>query len=204
MGQFAQKICIGVQNSKLGAEWEQRRKAPGILLPGVKFIYVLLIISNLGTKHAGFLPLTEVTDDPSVKPEEMFKVGDEIEVFVVRVNDQEGVCQVSRKKLEGMKVWDDMAAWCEEKVTVIGPDEYMGDIMGDITKRRGRILSMDAVGVKKCIVAEVPAAEMHKYATDLRSMTQSRGEYRSRFERYEEAPMDVQKRIIDARAAENK
>ena len=91
-----------------------------------------------------------------------------------------------------------------DHVEVLIPDKYMGDIMGDITKRRGRILSMDAVGVKKCIVAEVPKAEMHKYATDLRSMTQSRGEYRSRFERYEEAPMDVQKRIIEARAAENK
>ena len=89
-----------------------------------------------------------------------------------------------------------------EHVEVLIPDKYMGDIMGDITKRRGRILSMDAVGVKKCIVAEVPTAEMHKYATDLRSMTQSRGEYRHRFERYEEAPMEVQKRIIDARAAE--
>lgn len=89
-----------------------------------------------------------------------------------------------------------------EHVEVLIPDKYMGDIMGDITKRRGRILSMDAVGVKKCIVAEVPTAEMHKYATDLRSMTQSRGEYRHRFERYEEAPMDVQKRIIDARAGE--
>ncbi|MBR2383171.1 MAG: elongation factor G [Anaerotignum sp.] len=89
-----------------------------------------------------------------------------------------------------------------EHVEVLIPDKYMGDIMGDITKRRGRILSMDAVGVKKCIVAEVPTAEMHKYATDLRSMTQSRGEYRHRFERYEEAPMDVQKRIIEARAAE--
>ncbi|MBR3910079.1 MAG: elongation factor G, partial [Anaerotignum sp.] len=81
-----------------------------------------------------------------------------------------------------------------DHVEVLIPDKYMGDIMGDITKRRGRILSMDAVGVKKCIVAEVPTAEMHKYATDLRSMTQSRGEYRHRFERYEEAPMDVQKR----------
>lgn len=89
-----------------------------------------------------------------------------------------------------------------EHVEVLIPDKYMGDIMGDITKRRGRILSMDAVGMKKCIVAEVPTAEMHKYATDLRSMTQSRGEYRHRFERYEEAPMDVQKRIIEARAAE--
>lgn len=89
-----------------------------------------------------------------------------------------------------------------EHVEVLIPDKYMGDIMGDITKRRGRILSMDAVGMKKCIVAEVPTAEMHKYATDLRSMTQSRGEYRHHFERYEEAPADVQKRIIEARAAE--
>ena len=89
-----------------------------------------------------------------------------------------------------------------EHVEVLIPDKYMGDIMGDITKRRGRILSMDAVGMKKCIVAEVPTAEMHKYATDLRSMTQSRGEYRQHFERYEEAPMEVQKKIIEARAAE--
>lgn len=89
-----------------------------------------------------------------------------------------------------------------EHVEVLIPDKYMGDIMGDITKRRGRILSMDAVGMKKCIVAEVPTAEMRKYATDLRSMTQSRGEYRHHFERYEEAPMEVQKKIIEARAAE--
>ena len=89
-----------------------------------------------------------------------------------------------------------------EHVEVLIPDKYMGDIMGDITKRRGRILSMDAVGMKKCIVAEVPTAEMHKYATDLRSMTQSRGEYRHHFERYEEAPMEVQKKIIETRAAE--
>ena len=89
-----------------------------------------------------------------------------------------------------------------EHVEVLIPDKYMGDIMGDITKRRGRILSMDAVGMKKCIVAEVPTAEMHKYATDLRTMTQSRGEYRHHFERYEEAPMEVQKKIIEARAAE--
>ena len=82
-----------------------------------------------------------------------------------------------------------------EHVEVLIPDKYMGDIMGDITKRRGRILSMDAVGMKKCIVAEVPTAEMHKYATDLRSMTQSRGEYRHHFERYEEAPMECRRTV---------
>lgn len=87
-----------------------------------------------------------------------------------------------------------------EHVEVLIPEKYMGDIMGDINKRRGRILSMDAVGNKKCIVAEVPTAEMHKYATDLRSLTQSRGDYRHHFKRYEEAPMEIQKKIIAARA----
>ena len=75
-----------------------------------------------------------------------------------------------------------------EHVEVLIPEKYMGDIMGDINKRRGRILSMDAVGNKKCIVAEVPTAEMHKYATDLRSLTQSRGDYRHHFLRHEESP----------------
>ena len=75
---------------------------------------------DLGTKHAGYIPYDEVSADPTVKPEDILKVGDEIEVFVVRVNDQEGTCQLSRKKLEGMKIWDDMAAWCEEKATIEG------------------------------------------------------------------------------------
>ncbi|HIT33496.1 MAG TPA: bifunctional 4-hydroxy-3-methylbut-2-enyl diphosphate reductase/30S ribosomal protein S1 [Candidatus Faecousia intestinigallinarum] len=73
---------------------------------------------DLGAKHAGYIPYDEVSADPSVKPEDVLKVGDEIEVFVVRVNDQEGTVQLSRKKLEGMKVWDDMAALCESRETV--------------------------------------------------------------------------------------
>ena len=73
---------------------------------------------DLGTKHAGYIPYDEVSADPAVKPEQILNVGDEIEVFVVRVNDQEGTVQLSKKKLDGMKVWDDMAAWCEEKATV--------------------------------------------------------------------------------------
>lgn len=84
-------------------------------------------------------------------------------------------------------------------VEVTIPDKYMGDIMGDINKRRGRILSMNPENEKKVIVAEVPIAEMQKYATDLRSMTQGRGSYEYYFERYEEAPMDVQKKIIESR-----
>ena len=73
---------------------------------------------DLGTKHAGYIPYDEVSADPSVKPEDILKVGDEIEVFVVRVNDQEGTCQLSKKKLDGMKIWDELSAWCEEKSVV--------------------------------------------------------------------------------------
>ena len=89
---------------------------------------------DLGTKHAGYIPYDEVSADPSVKPEDILKVGDEIEVFVVRVNDQEGTCQLSRKKLEGMKVWDDMAAWCEEKTTVDGTitEENKGGLVATV------------------------------------------------------------------------
>ena len=75
---------------------------------------------DLGTKHAGYIPYDEVSTDPSVKPEDILKVGDEIEVFVVRVNDQEGTVQLSKKKLDGMKVWDEMATYVDEKTTVEG------------------------------------------------------------------------------------
>jgi len=89
---------------------------------------------DLGTKHAGYIPYDEVSADPSVKPEDVLKVGDEVEVFVVRVNDQEGTCQLSRKKLEGMKVWDDMATWCEEKTTVEGTvtEENKGGLVATV------------------------------------------------------------------------
>ena len=75
---------------------------------------------DLGTKHAGYIPYDEVSADPSVKPEDILHVGDEIEVFVVRVNDQEGTVQLSKKKLDGMKIWDDMATYVEEKTTIEG------------------------------------------------------------------------------------
>ena len=73
---------------------------------------------DLGTKHAGYIPYDEVSADPAVKPEDILHVGDEIEVFVVRVNDQEGTVQLSKKKLDGLKIWDDMAAFAEDKTTI--------------------------------------------------------------------------------------
>ena len=75
---------------------------------------------DLGTKHAGYIPYDEVSADPSVKAEDILKVGDEIEVFVVRVNDQEGTVQLSKKKLDSLKIWDDMTAYAEEKTTIEG------------------------------------------------------------------------------------
>ena len=89
---------------------------------------------DLGTKHAGYIPYDEVSADPSVKPEDILKVGDEIEVFVVRVNDQEGTCQLSKKKLDGMKIWDDLAAWCEEKTVVdaVVTEENKGGLVATV------------------------------------------------------------------------
>ncbi|MBQ2029092.1 MAG: elongation factor G, partial [Clostridia bacterium] len=83
-------------------------------------------------------------------------------------------------------------------VEVLVPDEYMGDIMGDMNKRRGRIMGMNQVDGLQQVVAEVPIAEMFKYATDLRSMTQARGSFTMKFERYEEVPGDVAKKIIES------
>ena len=82
-------------------------------------------------------------------------------------------------------------------VEVLVPDEYMGDIMGDMNKRRGRIMGMNQVDGLQQLVAEAPLAEMFKYATDLRSMTQARGSFSMRFERYEEVPASVAQKIIE-------
>lgn len=89
------------------------------------------------------------------------------------------------------------------KVKITIPDEYMGDIIGDMNKRRGRILGMNPVkGKKQEVEAEVPYAELYEYSTDLRSMTQARGEYTMAFERYQEAPKEVQDKVIAEREKE--
>ena len=83
----------------------------------------------------------------------------------------------------------------EIKITV--PEEYMGDIMGDLNKKRGRIMGMEpAEGGKQIINAEAPLSEMFKYATELRSMTQARGEFVMKFTRYEEVPSAFADKVI--------
>ena len=89
---------------------------------------------DLGTKHAGYIPYDEVSTDSSVKPEDVLKVGDEIEVFVVRVNDQEGTVQLSKKKLDGLKVWDEMADYVENKTTIdaVITEENKGGLVANV------------------------------------------------------------------------
>ena len=91
------------------------------------------------------------------------------------------------------------------KVTVVCPEEYTGDIIADCTKRRGMILNQGATPDGETLIeAEVPMAEMLKYATELRSMTKGRGTYVIDFDRYEQAPQNVTDKVVAATAAERK
>ena len=75
---------------------------------------------DLGTKHAGYIPVSELTDDPTAKVEDLVKVGDEIETFVVRVNDQEGVVTLSKKRLDVVKGWEEIEAARENETVMEG------------------------------------------------------------------------------------
>ena len=83
------------------------------------------------------------------------------------------------------------------EIEVIVPDEYMGDVMGDISSRRGKILGMDSDGHFQIIKANVPLVELHKYSSQLRSLTQGRGAHKSKFSYYEEVPKEVEQKVID-------
>lgn len=82
------------------------------------------------------------------------------------------------------------------EVEVVVPDEYMGDVMGDLSSRRGRILGMDPKGSNQVVRAEVPLAELHKYSTTLRSFTQGRGSHTRKFVRYDEMPKEEERKVI--------
>ena len=82
------------------------------------------------------------------------------------------------------------------KVEVVMPEEYLGDIMGDITSRRGRVEGMEARGNAQVVSAQVPLSEMFGYATSLRSATQGRGTYSMVFDHYEEVPKSISEEII--------
>jgi elongation factor G len=85
-------------------------------------------------------------------------------------------------------------------VEVITPEDYLGDVMGNLNSRRGRVESLEPVGNAQVIRASVPLAEMFGYATDLRSMTQGRAEFTMQFDRYEEVPQSIATEIVSAEA----
>ena len=85
------------------------------------------------------------------------------------------------------------------KVEVTMPEEYMGDVIGDLNSRRGRVEGMDDIGGGKMVRAFVPLAEMFGYSTDLRSKTQGRGNYSMFFEKYEQVPKNVQEKVLAAK-----
>ena len=89
---------------------------------------------DLGTKHAGYIPLSELSDDPTVKPEDIVKVGDEIETYVMRVNDVEGVATLSKKRLDTVKNWDNIEAAVEDKTIMEGviTEDNKGGVVANV------------------------------------------------------------------------
>jgi elongation factor G len=82
------------------------------------------------------------------------------------------------------------------------PDEFTGDVMGDLSSRRGKIAGMERVGTNQRIRAQVPQAELYQYSVDLRSKTQGQGFYTMEFDRYEPVPHEISQKIIaEAQAA---
>ncbi len=89
-------------------------------------------------------------------------------------------------------------------VEVTTPEDYLGDVMGNLNSRRGRIENMEPVGNAQVVKASVPLSEMFGYATDLRSMTQGRADFTMQFDRYEEVPASIASEITEQSSGSSK
>ena len=98
---------------------------------------------DLGCKQAGYIAIDELSADPNVKPEDVVKVGDEIETYIIRVNDVEGYAMLSKKRLDAVKVWDDIAEACENKTT----------LEGKVTEENKGGIVVNVKGVRVCVPA---------------------------------------------------
>ena len=87
-------------------------------------------------------------------------------------------------------------------VEVVTPEEYMGDVIGDLNRRRGRVNGMEPRGNAQVVTAHVPLSEMFGYATDVRSMTQGRATYTMQFDKYEEVPPNIAEKVVEGRTGE--
>ena len=127
----------GVTEESFEALLEQSIKT---LNTGDKVVGIVTSVSgnevgvDLGTKHAGYIPAAELSNDPNAKAEDLFKVGDEIEVIVVRVNDVEGTAMLSKKRLDAVKIWDDVEEARENKTVVEGviTEENKGGVVANV------------------------------------------------------------------------
>lgn len=93
---------------------------------------------DLGCKQAGYIPVDQLSDDPTVKPEDVVKVGDEVELFVIRVNDVEGYATLSKKKVDAVKVWENIETACENKDVMEGvvTEENKGGVVVSVKGQR--------------------------------------------------------------------
>jgi elongation factor G len=116
-------------------------------------------------------------------------------------------------KLSGILAFRTVAPKCKpvllepiEEVTIVTPDEYLGDVMGNVSSRRGSILGTDSSGdgAGTTVRALIPQAELHLYATELNSMTHGRGGYSHKFHKYEQMPSDAAQKVIDEYAKHKK
>jgi elongation factor G len=116
-------------------------------------------------------------------------------------------------KMAGILAFKSVAPKCRpvlleplDEVEVVTPDDYLGDVMGDLSSRRGQILGTEpgGAGAGTRVRAVVPQGELHLYASDLNSMTQGRGRYTRRFRGYEEMPAEVAQKVIAESAKEQK
>jgi elongation factor G len=87
-------------------------------------------------------------------------------------------------------------------VEVVTPEDYMGDVIGDLSRRRGRVEGMEQRGNARVVTALVPLSEMFGYATDVRSMTQGRATYTMQFDKYEEVPPNIAEKVVESRTGE--
>lgn len=87
-------------------------------------------------------------------------------------------------------------------VDILVPDEFMGDIMGDMNTKRGRIMGMEKMGTRQLIHAQAPLAELQRYTIDLKSITQGRGKFTMTFDKYEEVPANIAEKVIAQAKAE--
>jgi elongation factor G len=86
------------------------------------------------------------------------------------------------------------------KVAITVPEDHLGDVMGDINSKRGKVLGMDGEGTSRTVNAEVPMSEMQQYAAELRSLTSGRGTFEMEFDHYEEVPHNEAQAVIAARS----